>query len=57
MGEGMAWGGLPFPDTGCPALDLGNKYYLEWNIPDTISIFLNLPRMFLSTNILFEQRI
>ena len=25
MGEGMAYGGLPFPDTGCPVPDVGRK--------------------------------
>ena len=29
-GEGMAWGDLPFPDTGCPVPDVG-YVYLVWN--------------------------
>ena len=30
MGEGMAYGGLPFPGTGCPVPDVGN-IYLVWS--------------------------
>ena len=29
-GEGVAYGGLPFPGTGCPVPDVGN-IYLVWN--------------------------
>ena len=28
--EGMAYGGLPFPDTGCPVPGVGN-IYLVWH--------------------------
>ena len=30
MGEGMAYDGLPFPDTGCPVPDVG-YIYIVWN--------------------------
>ena len=30
MGDGMAYGALPFPGTGCPVPDVGN-IYLIWN--------------------------
>ena len=30
-GEGMAYGGLPFPGTGCPVPDVGNDYFcMKW---------------------------
>ena len=31
MEKGMAYGGLPFPGTGCPVLDVVN-IYLIWNV-------------------------
>ena len=31
MGKGVAYGGLPFPATGCPVPD-GGSIYLIWNI-------------------------
>ena len=30
MVEGVAYGGLPLPDTGCPVPDVG-YIYLVWN--------------------------
>ena len=33
MGEGMAYGGLPFPDTDCPVLDAH-----IYNVPDMIDV-------------------
>ena len=58
MGKGMACVWLSFPGTACPALDVDN-IYLVWFIYvyDTDSAFIRLPRMFLSTNCLFEKRI
>ena len=29
MGEGMAYGGLPFPVTGWPVSDAGRNYYRQ----------------------------
>ena len=31
MGDGMAYGGLHFPATGCHVLDVGISY-LVWNV-------------------------
>ena len=28
MVEGMAYGDLPFPDTGCPETDVGFNYFI-----------------------------
>ena len=43
----MAYGGLPFPGTGCPVLDVV-IIYLMWMsyVWATVSIFVHLPRMF-----------
>ena len=51
----MACGGLPFPDTGCPILDVDNLCLLciEFYVWDAVSIFNHLPRMFLSTDFAF----
>ena len=56
IGEGMACGGLPFPDTGCPILDVDNLCLLciEFYVWDAVSIFNHLPRMFLSTDFAFR---
>ena len=49
----MAYGGLPFPDTGCPVPDNYNYYVsVIINVWDT---FIHIPWMFLSKDILFEQ--
>ena len=54
----MAYGGLSFPDTGCPVPDVYIYYVSDMiNACDTVSKFINPPRMFLSTDILFKQRI
>ena len=42
----VANGGLRYLCTGCPAPDIGYKYCLEWNVWDTVSTFIHLPRMF-----------
>ena len=58
MGEWMAYGGLPTPDTSCPVPDVYFYHVSDmidvWN---TVSIFIHISRMFLSTEISFEQRI
>ena len=56
MGEGMACGGLPFPDTGCPIRDVDNICLLciDFYAWDAVSIFNHLPRMFLSTGFAFR---
>ena len=56
MGEGMACGGLPFPGTGCPILDVDNLglLWIDFNVWDAVSIFKHLPRMFLSTDFAFR---
>ena len=54
---------LPFPDTGCPVRYSDKHYlydthvYLAWNVWDTVSIFIHLPKMYLSMDIIPEQRI
>ena len=52
----MACGGLPFPDTGCPILDVDKLCLLciEFYVWDAVSIFNHLPRMFLSTDFAFR---
>ena len=51
----MAYGGLPFPDTGCPVSDVYFYYVSDTiNVWDTVSLFIHLPRMFLFMDILFE---
>ena len=56
MEEGMAWGGLPFPCTGCPIPDVDNLCLLgiDFYVWDANSIFTHLPRMFLSTDFVFR---
>ena len=55
MGEGMACGGLPFPDTGCPIPDVDYLclLYIDFYVWDAVSTFNHLPRMFLSTDFAF----
>ena len=44
MGEGMAYGGLPFPDTGCPVPDVYIYYASDMiNVLNTVSTFIHLP--------------
>ena len=54
MGEGVAYDGMPFPDTGCPVPDV-YMYYMSDMIYawDTVSTFIHLPWMFLLTDIIF----
>ena len=54
----MAYGGLPFPGTGCPVRDVV-IIYLIWmsNVWATVSIFVHVPRVFMSTDYLIETRI
>ena len=42
MGKGIAYGGLPFPSTGCPISDVAN-IYLIWNICCISYCFYNCP--------------
>ena len=57
MGEGMAYGGLPFPGTACPVLDVYVYYVSDTIIVlNAVSALIHLPRMFLFTEIAFEQR-
>ena len=52
MGEGTAFGGLPFPDTGCPVLDVYIYYVSDMiNVWDTVSTFIHPPWMFLPADI------
>ena len=51
----MASGGLPFPGTGCPIPDVGYNYFDMINMWDIVSALNHLPRMFLSTDYLFEK--
>ena len=55
MGEGMAFGGLPFPGTGCPIPDVDYLCLLciDLYVWDAVSTFNHLPRMFLSTDFAF----
>ena len=58
MWEGMTYGGLPFPDTGCPAPGVYIYY-----VPDMINVLILF--LYLSTSLecfhpmtfVFEQRI
>ena len=56
MGEGMACGGLPFPGTGYLIPDVDNLCLLciDFYVWDAVSIFNQLPRMFLSTDFAFR---
>ena len=58
MGEWMACGGLPFPGTGCPILDVENICLLciDFYVWDAVSIFDHLPRMILSTDFAWTER-
>ena len=53
----MAYCDLPFPDTAC---SVPNVYIYHVSdiitVSDTVFIFIHLPRMFLSTDTLFEQQ-
>ena len=50
----MAYGGLPFPDTGCPEPEVYICYVPDMiNVLDTGSTFIHLPRMFPPTHIIF----
>ena len=42
MGKGVAYGGLPFPGTGCPVPDVANTY-LIWNVWCMVYCFYNCP--------------
>ena len=54
MGEGMANGGLPFPDTGCPVPDVYIYGVPDMiNVWDTASTFTHLSWMFSHKDILF----
>ena len=58
MEKGIAYNGLPFPGTGCPVLGVVNIYLYEMsNVWATVSIFVHLPMMLLSTDFLIENRI
>ena len=48
--------GLPFPDIGCPILDVDNLclLFIEFYVWDAVSIFNHLPRMFLSKDFAFR---
>ena len=51
MGKGMAYGGLPFLDTGCPVPDAYIYYEPNMiNVWDTFSTFIHLPWMFTPTD-------
>ena len=53
----MAYGGLHFPDTGCPVPDVYIYYVPDIiNVWNTVSTLIHLPWMFPPTNILFEPR-
>ena len=56
MGEGMAYGGVPSPGTGCPIPDVDNLCLLciDFYVWDAVSIFDHLPWMFLSTDFAFR---
>ena len=54
----MAYGGLPFRDTGCLVSNVYIHYVPDLiNLRDTVSTFIHLCRVFLSTKKRFEQRI
>ena len=56
MGEGMVYGGLPFPGAGCPALDVVHIFW-TYNINplSVLSILVHLSKMFLSTDFIFQN--
>ena len=58
IAEGMAYGGLPFPDTSCPVPDVYIYYVSDMiNVLDNVSTFIHLLWMFLPTDILFWTNI
>ena len=55
MGEGVTYGGLPFPSTVCPVPHSGNKYLTiihneMINVWGIVSTLIHLPGMFFSTD-------
>ena len=59
LGEGIsAYGGLPFPDTGCPVPYVGYIYlvndYEIIQVWHDAYVLIHLPKMFLSADYLFE---
>ena len=57
MGEGMPCGHLIFSGTGCPIPDVDMTIftcYVLTYVWDAVSIFNQLPRMFLSTDFAFR---
>ena len=53
MGKGMAYGGLPFPDTGCPVPDIYIYCMPDMiNVWDTVTSFIHLSWMFPPTYII-----
>ena len=58
MGQGMVYGGLPFPGSGWPVPDFG--WYLisiKTDVWDIVFEFICLPMMFMSVDFPFERRI
>ena len=53
MGEWMACGDLPSPYTGCPVPDVYIYVSNVINVWNTVSIFIHVSMMFLSTEISF----
>ena len=54
MEEGMAYGCLPVPDTGCPVRDVYIYYVpVMINVWDTASSLIHLPWVFSPTDIFF----
>ena len=49
MGQGVSYGGLPFLGTGCADL------LMKWLMWDSVSAFIHLPSMYLSTVDLFRE--
>ena len=57
LGEGMACGGLPFSDTGCPTTDVDNLCLLCIDLGLGCCFYFNhIPRMFCPRTLLFEKR-
>ena len=53
----MAYGGLPFLDTGCPVLDVYIYYLADMvDVWDTVSTFIHIPRMLVYLDIIFTNR-
>ena len=59
----MAYGDLAFPHVGCPLPDVGNNLIQNTiqnemiNVRNTASTYIDIPLMFLFTDILLEERI